>query len=220
MQMINTTNAATDTWNVLFNDSTYNKLIDELDTFLKDTATQVKAGYRLDVIDEKQKPKIDVLTDKFKNFASEKLESIEQRLDTIKEELTKENVSDPQSELIKRQNLEAKLSILDNYDVIDLIKKADTNNTSIYELNLYQNTINERFSEVEKDNVLYKMSELKRAILRPEESNEEYQNLTKEYSVLNMLGMAQNGVPVTKGENDSVVIKSVYDRYNDTLKTN
>lgn len=220
MQMTNTTNAATDTWSVLFNDSTYNKLIDELDTFLKDTATQVKAGYRLDVVDEKQKPKIDVLTDKFKNFASEKLESIEQRLDTIKEGLSKENVTDPQTELIKRQNLEAKLSFFDNYDVIDLIKKADTSNTSIYELNLYKNTINERFSEVEKDNVSYKMSELKQAILHPEGSNEEYQNLTKEYSVLNTLGMAQNGVPVTKAENGNVVIKSVYDRYNDTLKTN
>jgi hypothetical protein len=209
----------TNTWDVLFKDSEYKKLNEELNTLLKDTATQVKAGYRLDVVDEKQKPKIDVLTDKFKNFASEKLESIEQRLGTIKEELSKENVTDPQSELIKRQNLEAKLSLFDNYDVIDLIKQADTSNTSIYELNLYQNTINERFSEVEKDHVFYKMSELKQAILHPEENNEEYQNLAKEYSVLNSLGMAQNGVPVTKGENDSVVIKSVYDRYNDTLKT-
>lgn len=220
MQMTNTANAATDTWSVLFEDSTYNKLVDELDTFLKDTATQVKAGYRLDVVDEKQKPKIDVLTDKFKNFASEKLESIEQRLDALKEDLTKENVTDPQSELIKRQNLEGKLSLFDNYDVIDLIKQADVNDTSIYELNLYQNTINERFSEVEKDNVSYKMSELKQAILHPEENNEEYQNLAKEYSVLNSLGMAQNGVPVTKAENGNIVIKSVYERYNDTLKTN
>ncbi|MEX5992822.1 hypothetical protein [Staphylococcus haemolyticus] len=208
----------TNTWDVLFKDSEYKKLNEELNTLLKDTATQVKAGYRLDVVDEKQKPKIDVLTDKFKNFASEKLESIEQRLNALKEDLTKENVTDPQSELIKRQNLEAKLSLFDNYDVIDLIKQADTSNTSIYELNLYQNTINERFSEVEKNNVSYKMSELKQAILHPKENNEEYQNLTKEYSILNTLGMAQNGVPVTKGENDSVVIKSVYDRYNDTLK--
>lgn len=218
MQMTNTTNAATDTWNVLFNDSTYNKLIDELDTFLKDTATQVKAGYRLDVVNDKQKPKIDVLTDKFKNFASKKLESIEQRLGTIKEELSKENVTDPQTELIKRQNLEAKLSLFDNYDVIDLIKQADVNNTSIYELNLFQNTINERFSEVEKDNVLYKMSELKQAILHPEESNEEYQNLAKEYSVLNSLGMAQNGVPVTINKNDNVEIKPITDGYKEVLK--
>lgn len=218
MQMTKTTNAATDTWNVLFNDSTYNKLIDELDTFLKDTATQVKAGYRLDVVDEKQKPKIDVLTDKFKNFANEKLESIEQRLGTIKEELSKENVTDPQTELIKRQNLEAKLSLFDNYDVIDLIKQADTSNTSIYELNLYQNTINERFSEVEKDNVSYKMSELKQAILHPEESNEEYQNLAKEYSVLSSLGMAQNGVPVTINNNDNVEIKPITDGYKEVLK--
>lgn len=210
----------TNTWDVLFKDSEYKKLNEELNTLLKDTATQVKAGYRLDVVDEKQKPKIDVLTDKFKNFASEKLESIEQRLNALKEDLTKENVTDPQSELIKRQNLEAKLSLFDNYDVIDLIKQADTSNTSIYELNLYQNTINERFSEVEKNNVSYKMSELKQAILHPEENNEEYQNLVKEYSVLNSLGMAQNGVPVTKAENGNVVIKSVYERYNDTLKTN
>lgn len=210
----------TNTWDVLFKDSEYKKLNEELNTLLKDTATQVKAGYRLDVVDEKQKPKIDVLTDKFKNFASEKLESIEQRLNALKEDLTKENVTDPQSELIKRQNLEAKLSLFDTYDVIDLIKQADTSNTSIYELNLYQNTINERFSEVEKNNVSYKMSELKQAILHPEENNEEYQNLAKEYSVLNSLGMAQNGVPVTKAENGNVVIKSVYERYNDTLKTN
>ncbi|MCO6562772.1 hypothetical protein KG099_06560 [Staphylococcus lugdunensis] len=220
MQMTNTTNAATDTWSVLFEDSTYNKLVDELDTLLKDTATQVKAGYRLDVVNEKQKPKIDVLTDKFKNFASEKLESIEQRLGTIKEELSKENVTDPQSELIKRQNLEAKLSLFDNYDVIDLIKQADVKDISIYELNLYQNTINERFSEVEKDNVSYKMSELKQAILHPEENNEEYQNLAKEYSVLNSLGMAQNGVPVTINKNDNVEIKPITDNYREMLQAN
>ncbi|OFN98354.1 hypothetical protein HMPREF2620_06815 [Staphylococcus sp. HMSC077B09] len=220
MQMTNTTNAATDTWSVLFEDSTYNKLVDELDTLLKDTATQVKAGYRLDVVNEKQKTKIDVLTDKFKNFASEKLESIEQRLGTIKEELSKENVTDPQSELIKRQNLEAKLSLFDNYDVIDLIKQADVSDTSIYELNLYQNTINERFSEVEKDNVSYKMSELKQAILHPEENNEEYQNLAKEYSVLNSLGMAQNGVPVTINKNDNVEIKPITDSYREMLQAN
>lgn len=218
--MTNTTNAATDTWSVLFEDSTYNKLVDELDTLLKDTATQVKAGYRLDVVNEKQKTKIDVLTDKFKNFASEKLESIEQRLGTIKEELSKENVTDPQSELIKRQNLEAKLSLFDNYDVIDLIKQADVSDTSIYELNLYQNTINERFSEVEKDNVSYKMSELKQAILHPEENNEEYQNLAKEYSVLNSLGMAQNGVPVTINKNDNVEIKPITDSYREMLQAN
>lgn len=218
--MTNTTNAATDTWSVLFEDSTYNKLVDELDTLLKDTATQVKAGYRLDVVNEKQKPKIDVLTDKFKNFASEKLESIEQRLGTIKEELSKENVTDPQSELIKRQNLEAKLSLFDNYDVIDLIKQADVKDISIYELNLYQNTINERFSEVEKDNVSYKMSELKQAILHPEENNEEYQNLAKEYSVLNSLGMAQNGVPVTINKNDNVEIKPITDNYREMLQAN
>lgn len=210
----------TDTWNVLFNDSTYNKLIDELVTFLKDTATQVKAGYKLDVVNEKQKPKIDVPTDKFKNFASKKLESIEQRLGEIKEELSKENVTDPQTELIKRQNLEAKLSLFDNYDVIDLIKQADVNNTSIYELNLYQNTINERFSEVEKNNVLYKMSELKQAILHPEERNEEYQNLAKEYSVLNSLGMDQNGVPVTINNNDNVEIKPITDGYREMLQAN
>ena len=58
MQMTNTTNAATDTWSVLFEDSTYNKLVDELDTLLKDTATQVKAGYRLDVVNEKQNPRL------------------------------------------------------------------------------------------------------------------------------------------------------------------
>ena len=64
------------------------------------------------------------------------------------------------------------------------------------------------------------MSELKQAILHPEENNEEYQNLAKEYSVLNSLGMAQNGVPVTINKNDNVEIKPITDNYREMLQAN
>lgn len=101
-------------YDVLFNDRKYKDLLDKVDQFLEETFIMYQRGYRMDIIDEQQKPKVTQIENEFKQFASDKLKRIESRMDEIEEELTKDDVADPQSELIKRQNLEARLSFYSN----------------------------------------------------------------------------------------------------------
>lgn len=50
------------------------------------------------------------IENEFKQFASDKIKNIESRLEEIEKESTTENISNPQAELINRQNLKARLS--------------------------------------------------------------------------------------------------------------
>ena len=50
------------------------------------------------------------IENEFKQFASDKIKNIENRLEEIEKESTTENISNPQAELINRQNLKARLS--------------------------------------------------------------------------------------------------------------
>ena len=46
----------------------------------------------------------------------------------------KDSVKDPQTEIIKRQNLEARLSFYSDSEIVDYINSKDVTNTDIYEL--------------------------------------------------------------------------------------
>ncbi|MEJ7269605.1 hypothetical protein WL386_12395, partial [Staphylococcus epidermidis] len=78
-----------------------------------------KQGYRLEAIDEQQKPKVTELENKFKQFATDRLNEIEQRCNEIEKESQQDNVKDPQPEIIKRQNLEARLSFYNDSEIVD-----------------------------------------------------------------------------------------------------
>lgn len=58
----------------------------------------------------RNKTKSDTDENEFKQFASDKIKNIESRLEEIEKESTTENISNPQAELINRQNLKARLS--------------------------------------------------------------------------------------------------------------
>lgn len=212
---VNKTGSAFD---VLFDDKKYLSLLDKVDQFLKDTFLMYQRGYRLDAIDEKQKPKVIEIENEFKKYASDRLNNIESRLDEIEENLIKEDLSNPEAELIKRQNLEARLSFYDNYEIIDYIKNIDSKKLGIYELSLLQKIFDNRFTESERNQVSATFTQLKELVLHPYEQDEEYNQLAYEYNILRQIGMANNGSVISKDDDGHVVIKSLADRYNDQLK--
>ena len=212
---VNKTGSAFD---VLFDDKKYLSLLDKVDQFLKDTFLMYQRGYRLDAIDEKQKPKVIEIENEFKKYASDRLNNIESRLDEIEENLIKEDLSNPEAELIKRQNLEARLSFYDNYEIIDYIKNIDSKKLGIYELSLLQKIFDNRFTESERNQVSATFTQLKELVLHPYEQDEEYNQLAYEYNILRQIGMANNGSVISKDDDGQVVIKSLADRYNDQLK--
>lgn len=204
-------------FDVLFDDKKYLSLLDKVDQFLKDTSLMYQRGYRLDAIDEKQKPKVIEIENEFKKYASDRLDNIESRLDEIEENLTKEDLSNPEAELIKRQNLEARLSFYANYEIIDYIKNIDSKKLGVYELSLLQKIFDNRFTESERNQVSATFTQLKELVLHPYEQDEEYNQLVYEYNILRQIGMANNGSVISKDDDGHVVIKSLADRYNEQL---
>ncbi|MBV5158147.1 hypothetical protein [Staphylococcus epidermidis] len=212
-----TTTTKQNTWGVFFDDRKYRNLLGDLDDLLTETKTMYRQGYRPDVIDKQQQPKVDALTESFKQFAINKMEDIKNKLDTLTEQ-AQQDYNNPQSEMLKRQDLSAKIDLIDNTEVIAMIVNADATNTTVYELKLFQNAINKRFTESEKNKVAMSFETLKQNVLYPER-NDEFAQLEYNYNVINQTGMANSGVVVTENEYGSVDFKTINDRYADAIKS-
>lgn len=213
-----TTTMEQNTWSVFFDDRKYRNLVGDLDDLLNETKTMYKQGYRPDVIDKQQQPKVEALIESFKQFAINKMEDIKNRLDTLTEQ-AQQDYSNPQSEMLKRQDLSAKIDLLDNTEVIAMIVNASATNTTVYEVKLFQDVINKRFTESEKNKVAMSFETLKQNVLYPERNNDEYAQLEYNYNVINQTGMANSGVVVTENEYGSVDFKTINDRYTDTINS-
>ncbi|MCG1667442.1 hypothetical protein K4Q15_01580 [Staphylococcus epidermidis] len=213
-----TTTTKPNTWSVFFDDRKYRNLLGDLDDLLNETKTMYKQGYRPDVIDKQQQPKVEALTESFKQFAINKMEDIKNKLDKLTEQ-AQQDYSNPQSEMLKRQDLSAKIDLLDNTEVIAMIVNASATNTTVYEVKLFQDVINKRFTESEKNKVAMSFETLKQNVLYPERNNDEYAQLEYSYNVINQTGMANSGVVVTENEYGSVDFKTINDRYTDTINS-
>ncbi|MCR1796611.1 hypothetical protein [Staphylococcus warneri] len=212
-----TTKMEQNTWSVFFDDRKYRNLLGDLDDLLTETKTMYRQGYRPDVIDKQQQPKVEALTESFKQFAINKMEDIKNKLDTLTEQ-AQQDYNNPQSEMLKRQDLSAKIDLIDNTEVIAMIVNADATNTTVYELKLLQDVINKRFTESEKNKVAMSFETLKQNVLYPER-NDEFAQLEYNYNVINQTGMANSGVVVTENEYGSVDFKTINDRYADAIKS-
>lgn len=146
------------------------------------------------------------------------MEDIKNRLDTLTEQ-AQQDYSNPQSEMLKRQDLSAKIDLLDNTEVIAIIVNASDTNTMVYEVKLFQDVINKRFTESEKNKVAMSFETLIQNVLYPERNNDEYAQLEYNYNVINQTGMANSGVVVTENEYGSVDFKTINDRYTDTINS-
>ncbi|AXV43297.1 MULTISPECIES: hypothetical protein [Staphylococcus] len=212
-----TTTTKQNTWGVFFDDRKYRNLLGDLDDLLTETKTMYRQGYRPDVIDKQQQPKVEALTESFKQFAINKMEDIKNKLDTLTEQ-AQQDYNNPQSEMLKRQDLSAKIDLIDNTEVIAMIVNVDATNTTVYELKLLQDVINKRFTESEKNKVAMSFETLKQNVLYPER-NDEFAQLEYNYNVINQTGMDNSGVVVTENEYGSVDFKTINDRYADAIKS-
>lgn len=212
--------AIIDAWNVLFEDNDYQTLIKELDSFLDKTKALREAGYSNSEIDKQQLPKIEKLENGFKEFAVSKLQSINDQLCIMQNEALEQDIDNPHAEIIKRQDLQARLSLITNDEVIALIKHFAPTDTKIYEIYLYENLINNRFNELEKKHIAKDFEKLKEKVLYPYSDEIEYKRLVSERNTLNTLKMNYLGIPATKDEAGYIGVRSVKQRYLDVLSNN
>lgn len=208
----------TEVWNIFFDDNKYQDLLNKVDRFLKESSTMFLKGYRLDAIDEQQKPKLQELENEFKTYAQTRLDDIAKRIDEIEKESTTDKVENPQEELIRRQNLQARYDFYSNGEIMNRINTVDVQDIDIFELSLLQKIISERFNDTEEQQVAHAFEVLKQNVLHPYENNSEYEKLAYDYSVIEQVGMKNSGVVVTRKDGDYMpTIKSLNDRYNEEM---
>lgn len=212
--------AIIDAWNVLFEDNDYQTLIKELDSFLDETKALREAGYSNGEIDKQQLSKIEKLENGFKKFAVSKLQSINVQLCIMQNKALEQDVDNPHAEIIKRQDLQARLSLITNDEAIALIKHLEPTDTKIYEIYLYENLINNRFNDLEKKHIAKDFEKLKEKVLYPYSDEIEYKRLVSERNTLNTLKMNYLGIPATKDEAGYIGVRSVKQRYLDVLSNN
>ncbi|WP_194752175.1 hypothetical protein [Staphylococcus chromogenes] len=208
----------TEVWNIFFDDSKYQELLNKADRLLKESSEMFLKGYRIDAIDEQQKPKIQELENEFKTYAQTRLDDIAKRLESIEKEATSDKVDNPQEELIRRQNLQARYDFYSNGEIMNRINTVDVQDIDIFELSLLQKIISERFNDTEEQQVAHAFEVLKQNVLHPYENNSEYEKLAYDYSVIEQVGMKNSGLVVTKKDGDYMpTIKSLNDRYNEEM---
>ncbi|EGQ3437697.1 hypothetical protein H4N33_001142 [Staphylococcus pseudintermedius] len=213
------TKQQTEVWNIFFDDNKYQDLLNKVDRLLKESSEMFLKGYRLDAIDEQQKPKIQELENEFKTYAQTRLEGIAKRIDKIEKETTMNKVENPQEELIRRQNLQARYDFYSNGEIMNHINTVDVQDIDIFELSLLQKIISERFNDTEEQQVAHAFEVLKQGVLYPYENNREYEKLAYDYSVIDQVGMKHSGVVVTKGTDyEGVTFLLLSERYNEELK--
>lgn len=208
----------TEVWNIFFDDNKYQDLLNKVDRLLKESSTMFLKGYRLDAIDEQQKPKLQELENEFKTYAQTRLDDIAKRLESIEKDATNDKVDNPQEELIRRQNLQARYDFYSNGEIMNRINTVDVQDIDIFELSLLQKIISERFNDTEEQQVAHAFEVLKQNVLHPYENNSEYEKLAYDYSVIEQVGMKNSGVVVTRKDGDYMpTIKSLNDRYNEEM---
>ncbi|EQA4762914.1 hypothetical protein ACX3NB_002441 [Staphylococcus pseudintermedius] len=129
-------------------------------------------------------------------------------------------MQNPQEELIRRQNLQARYDFYSNGEIMDHINTVDAQEIDIFELSLLKNIISDRFNNTEEQQVAHAFEVLKQSVLYPYANNKEYEQLSYDYNVIDDVGMNNNGVVITKNTDyDGVMIKTLGDRYNEALKS-
>lgn len=206
------TNKTASAWDVFFNDKRYNDLLDELNKYFSETRLLIKQGYRDDVIREKMNDKVFDMQLKFKNLTQKMIDEHETKLQKLEQDNKVVTFDDPQAELLKRQDLEAKVSLIDNDELINLIENIDPEDVGVYEISVYAQAIEKRLSESQQQRVR-DFHIIKEKVLYPFRNSEEYQELDYDLAVLYQYGMQVNGQPVVKDDDGDIKIINIQNEY-------
>jgi len=207
------TTQTTSAWDVFFNDKRYKDLLDELNKHFSETRLLLKQGYRHDIVREKMNDKVFGMQLKFKELGQTMIDEHETKLQKLEQDNKVVTFDDPQAELLKRQDLEAKVSLIDNDELIHLIQNIDPDDVGVYEISVYAQAIEKRLTDVQQQRVR-DFHAVKEKVLYPFRNNAEYQQLEHDLAVLYQYGMQVKGEPVDRDSEGNIRIMSIADEYN------
>lgn len=211
------TTQTTSAWDVFFNDKRYKDLLNELNKHFSETKLLLKQGYRDDIVREKMNDKVFGMQLKFKELGQKMIDEHEMKLQKLEQDNKVVTFDDPQAELLKRQDLEAKVSLIDNSELIHLIQNIDPDDVGVYEINVYAQAIEKRLSEDQQRQVR-DFHVVKEKVLYPFRNNAEYQQLEHNLAVLYQYGMQIKGEPVDRDSEGNIRIMNIADEYNNIFK--
>ncbi|WP_204237258.1 hypothetical protein [Mammaliicoccus sciuri] len=205
-------------WNTLFKDEQYNNITNKIDDLIKETRLMVKRQFKSDFIVDEQRPKAIALQNELKKYAQNRMSKLHAELEGIEQRYTYKNHDNPQLELIRRQDLQARLSLLDRHDLINEINNANIEDISVFEVGIYQNMLDKKMSDSDKEKINERFTEIKDKALNPFKYDEDYKQKEQDYSVLENSGMNHTGVSVLKDDEGQVSIKSVTELVDSEIK--
>lgn len=200
-------------WDVYFKDRRYRNLLGELDDLFVETKGLIRQGYKTEVVRGKMNDKVFDMQNKFKELGQTMLDEHEKSLVEIQQKEKVVTFDNPQAEMLKRQDLEAKVQLMDREDLYEFIYNIDPDDTGVYELSVYQKAVETRLSKEDQDRLKGHFKVLKDKIMYPFRNNEEYQQLEYEYGILRQYGLQINGQPVRRDEEGDIKIISIQDEY-------
>nr|WP_261793738.1 hypothetical protein [Staphylococcus aureus] len=118
---------------------------------------------------------------------------------------------------MKRQDIEAKVNLIDAEELFNLIYNANPKTTNVYELNIYKKAIENRLTEDENTRLKPYFDVLVEKVMYPYRNNEEYQKLDYNYNVLRQFGLQNNGQPVIKDNDGDIEIINIQSKYNEVF---
>ncbi len=205
-------------WNTLFNDEQYNNITSKIDDLIKETRLMVKRQFKSDFIAKEQRPKAIALQNELKEYAQNRMSKLQAELEGIEQQYTYKNHDNPQLELIRRQDLQSRLSLLDSHDLINEINNANLEDISVFEVGIYQNMIDEKMTDSDKAKINERFTEIKDKALNPFKYDEDYKQKEQDYLVLENSGMNHTGVSVLKNDEGQVSITSVTELVDSEIK--
>ncbi|HCG2504402.1 hypothetical protein [Staphylococcus aureus] len=213
-----TTTITGDTWDVYFNDRRYRNLLGDFEDLITETKSLIRQGYKTDVIKNKMDNKALSLQSKFKELGQILLDEHEEKIVEIQQKEKESSYENPQVEMLKRQDIEAKVNLIDVEELFNLVYNANPKTTNVYELNIYKKAIESRLTEDENVRLKPYFDVLVEKVIYPYRNNEEYQKLEYNYNVLRQFGLQNNGQPVIKHSDGDIEIINIQSKYNEVFR--
>ncbi|WP_029377594.1 hypothetical protein [Staphylococcus xylosus] len=192
-------------------------VLDELNKHFSETKLLLKQGYRDDIVREKMNDKVFGMQLKFKELGQKMIDEHETKLQKLEQDNKVVTFDDPQAELLKRQDLEAKVSLIDNSELIHHIQNIDPDDVGVYEISVYAQAIEKRLTDDQQKRVR-DFHVVKEKVLYPFRNNDEYQQLEQDLAVLYQYGLQIKGEPVDRDSEGNIRIMNIADEYNNIFK--
>lgn len=173
----------------LFTDKSYQSLIEEYNLLLKGTYDRARGGYSDSFINDFKQNKIAELETLVREWSNEYIDKANEKLNEIEESYRVEDL-EPNQEILKRQNFDVKMELMDVDEFNDFISKEPK--LSTYEYAKVKQKFNQQ-NENTRDRLRTNMAEIEHNYKEPARNDKDYIAIKKNAEMVAGLDMHRNG---------------------------